>query len=140
MHRDLLRQVEPEPVEFVQRGAQQRGVVAVGSRDHAPDRDAVPIDHQGAFGALFSPVNRGTSRDFPAAGGFDDTAVDAEVVQLEPDDAVVRFQADLFQRVEDTGGDPFIPAGAQGGRRAGGIGDLGVGGAEDEDLDECVEG
>ncbi len=60
-------------------------------------------------------------------------------LEIESDDTVVEFQTDLFQLLEDASGDPLVPAGAQGGGRACRVGDLGIGGAEDEDLDELVE-
>lgn len=92
------------------------------------------LDQLRGRGHLVFPVNRGTACGFSATGGFDDAPVDAEVIQLESDDAVVELQANLLQSVEDADCDLFIPTGAQRGGRAGGIGDLGVGGAQDEDL------
>lgn len=88
---------------------------------------------------LVFPVNRGSPGDFATAGGFNEAFIDADVGQIESDDAVVGFQIDLFQLFENSGFDLFIPAGAQGGGRTGGICDLGIGSAWHEDCDELVE-
>lgn len=111
----------------------------VGPGDDASDRDPLPIGEQGAFGALLSTVYRGFAGGLPAAGSLDDAAIDNQVFQLEADDSVVGFEADLFKIEEDPGGDPFIPAASVSAGRAGGVADLFVGGAQDQDLDELVE-
>lgn len=93
----------------------------IRANDHTPQRDTVAVDQQGALGALFVPVNGGSAGDLPTTGGLDDAPVHTHVLQVESDDAVVVLQAQLLQLGEDPGLDPFIPAGAQGGGRAGGI-------------------
>ena len=89
------------------------------------------------------PCLERSTGDFPAAWppqrGFDDAPVDNDVVELEADDLVVGLEAQVLQAGEDASGDPLIAATAHGGGRAGGIGDLVVGGAQHEYLDELVE-
>ena len=91
----------------------------------------------------FVPCLERSTGDFPAAWppqrGFDDAPVDNDVVELEADDLVVGLEAQVLQAGEDASGDPLIAATAHGGGRAGGIGDLVVGGAQHEYLDELVE-
>ncbi|CBT77462.1 hypothetical protein AARI_32640 [Glutamicibacter arilaitensis Re117] len=72
----------------------------VRARGDAADRDAFPIGHQRAFGALFAAVCRGFSGDFAAARRFDQATVDDEVFQVQSDDPVVGLQADLLQVAE----------------------------------------
>ena len=96
------------------------------------------MDQRGAVGAEFAPVDRGFAGYLPA-GGFDDAPVHTQIFQIQPDEVVVELQAQLLELEEDAGVDRLVPAGPQGGRRAGRVGDLGVGGTEDEDLDELVE-
>ena len=95
--------------------------------------------HQRALGALLGAVHRGLSGGLAPARGFDDAPVDNDVVELEADDLVVGLEAQVLQAGEDASGDPLIAATAHGGGRAGGIGDLVVGGAQHEYLDELVE-
>jgi len=52
---------------------------------------------------------------------------------------LVGGQHQQAQLVGDPGGDPFVTAAAQGGRRAGGVGDPPIAAAEDQHLDELVE-
>ncbi len=75
----------------------------------------------------------------PPSGGLDDASVHTQILQVEADNPVIELQAQLFQSGEDTGGDPLIPPGPQSRGRAGRVGDLGIRGAEDKDLDELVE-
>ncbi|PKW14115.1 hypothetical protein A8926_1705 [Saccharopolyspora spinosa] len=93
---------------MVRSGCQQWGVVAVGPGQFAPERDAVALDQQGTFHALFASVDRRRSGDLAAARGFGDTPVDGDVFQQETDDAVVGLQYDLSELGEDTQLDPFI--------------------------------
>jgi hypothetical protein len=88
---------------------------------------------------LLAPVHRGFPGKLPAAGGLDDAPVHREVLQVQSDDSVVGFQAQLLQGGEDSSGDPFIAPPPDGGRRAGGVADLLVRGPQDEDLDQFVE-
>lgn len=143
MHGDVLGQARPqavvEPGESFRGGAQQGRVVAVRARDHTAQRNPAPIDQHRAFGALFAAVDRGPASGLAAAGCLDDAPVHGEVAKVLAHDPVVGLQAQLFQAGEESGADPFIAPGAQGGGRAGGIGDPGVGGPEDQDRDELVE-
>lgn len=113
--------------------------MTVGPGDHTPNRDTMTVTHQRPFSALFSPVNRGLAGSFTTTRSLNQTPIDAQIFKIESDDAVVGFQADLLQCVEDPGFDPFIPAGAQGDGRAGELSDLGIRGTEYEDLDELIE-
>ena len=77
---DVIRQ-RADLVEFVQRGGQQRGVVPVRRGQHPAQRDAVALDQEGAFHALFAAVDRAAAGAFPAAGGLGDAPVDGDVLQ-----------------------------------------------------------
>lgn len=46
--------------------------------------------------------------DLPTIGGLDDASVDAKVVQVESDDAVVVLQTQLLRLLEDSGGDLVV--------------------------------
>ena len=75
----------------------------------------------------------------PAAGGLGDAAVHGQVAEFEADHAVVGVQHQHLQGGEDAQVDPLVAAVADGGRRAGLVGDLAVAAAEHQDLDELVE-
>jgi hypothetical protein len=74
----------------------------------------------------------------PPQGGFD-AAVHGQVVQFQADHAVVGAQDQQLQRGEQPCGDPLVAPVAEGGGRAGGIGDLAVATAEHQDLGELIE-
>jgi hypothetical protein len=61
------------------------------------------------------------------------------VRQLQAEQLVIGGQHHQAQLLGDPGGDPFIAAAAQGGGRAGVVGDPAVAAAEHQDLDELVE-
>jgi hypothetical protein len=61
------------------------------------------------------------------------------VLQLQAVHPVVGGQCQAVELVGHPGGDPLVAAAAQGGRRAGAIGDAAVAAAEHQDLDELVE-
>jgi hypothetical protein len=113
--------------------------VPVGPGQHPAQRDAVALDQDRAFEALFAPVDRGGSGAFTPAGGFGDAAVDGDVLQEQSDDAVVGVAGDAGQRGEHAEGDPFVAAVPDRGRRAGGVGDALIRAAEPQDLQELVE-
>ena len=60
------------------------------------------------FGALFATVDRRSSGRFTATGCFNDAPINSDLVQVETDDRVVGFQADLLELVEDAGGGPIV--------------------------------
>jgi len=61
------------------------------------------------------------------------------VRQLQAEQLVIGGQHHQAQLVGDPGGDPFVAAPAQGGGRAGVVGDPAVAAAEHQDLDELVK-
>jgi hypothetical protein len=65
--------------------------------------------------------------------------VDGEVIKLQADDAVVGVQHQQLQGGEDAQADPVVAAVADGGRRAGLVGDLAVAAAKRQDLHQLVE-
>jgi len=89
--------------------------------------------------ALFTPIYWGFPGHFAPAGGFDDAAVDGDVLQVEADDLVVGIQADLLERLEHLGLDPLITSPPDRRGRTGTVSDLGISGAEDQDLNDLVE-
>jgi hypothetical protein len=102
--------------EFAQGGAQQWGVVAVCTGDHASEWDPCTVGQQRPLGALFAPVHRGLPGCLAATRCLDDAAVNGHIAEVEPNDPVVGLQAQLFKTVEDTGGDPLVAPVAEGGR------------------------
>ena len=89
--------------------------------------------------ALLAPVARAGPGDLPAAGRLGGAAVHRQVVQAQAEQAVVGGQHGQAQLLGHAGGDPFVAAAAQGGRRAGAIGDAAIPAAEHQHLDELVE-
>jgi hypothetical protein len=89
------------------------------------------------------PCSRRSTGDGPATspptGGFGDAAVHGDVVEHQPDDAVVGVEGDPFELREDPEPDPLVAAIADGGRRAGAVGDALVGAAEPQHLQQLVE-
>jgi hypothetical protein len=61
------------------------------------------------------------------------------MLQLQAEQLVIGGQHHQAQLVGHPGADPLIAAAAQGGRRAGGVGDAAVAAAEHQHLDELVE-
>jgi hypothetical protein len=61
------------------------------------------------------------------------------VLQFQPEQPVVGAKHRAPQPVGQAQADPLVTAAAQGGRRAGVVGDATVAAAEDQDLDELVE-
>jgi hypothetical protein len=61
------------------------------------------------------------------------------VRQLQAEQPVIGGQHQQAQLLGQAKGDPFVAAAAQGGGRAGGVGDPAVAAAEHQDLDEFVE-
>ena len=89
------------------------------------------------------PCLRRSTGDGPATspppGAFGDAPVDGDVVEQQPDDAVVGLAGDPGQLGEHPESDPLVAAVPDGGRRAGGVGDRLVGAAEPQHLDQLVE-
>jgi hypothetical protein len=108
--------------------------VAVGPGQDPAQGDAVALDQQRAFPALFAPVDRRWAGDLAATGGLGDAAVHGDLVEQQPDDAVVGVQRDLLELREHPELDPLVAAIADGGRRAGAVGDALVGAAESQHL------
>ncbi len=135
---DVIRQ-RADPVEFVQRGGQQRGVVPVRRGEHPAERDALSLDHAGALHAQLAAVDRARARAFPAAGRLGDAPVDGDVLQDQADDAVIGLPGDLLQVREDPGPDPLVAAFPDRGGTAGAVGDRRIGAAEPQDLDQLFE-
>jgi hypothetical protein len=75
----------------------------------------------------------------PPQGAFGDAAIHREVAELQADHLVICLQDEQLQGGKDPGGDPLVAAVADGGRRAGLVGDLAVATAEHQHLDELVE-
>ena len=90
----------PRSVEQVHGGRQQRGVVTVSAGQDPTQRDAVALDEYRPFHALLAPIRRGRAGDFAAAGGLGDAPIDGDVVEDQPDDAVVGLAGDAGQRAE----------------------------------------
>jgi hypothetical protein len=84
-------------------------------------------------------VHRAPPGVLAAAGGLGDTAVHGQVTQVQADHAVVGGQDQQLESGEQAELDPFVAAVADGGGRAGRIGDLAVAAAEHQGLDELVE-
>jgi hypothetical protein len=89
VHGDRGGQVEPEPAQLLQCGAQQGRVVPVGWGDHAAQRDPMAVGQHRSLGALLSPVNGGLPGGLTATRRLHQAAVHGEVAQLQADDAVV---------------------------------------------------
>jgi hypothetical protein len=68
-------------VESVQGRGQQQGIVPVGHGQNPAQRDAVALDEDRAFEALFAPVDRGGSSAFTSAGSLGDAAIHGDVLQ-----------------------------------------------------------
>jgi hypothetical protein len=85
---------------------------------------------------LLAAVDRAESGDLATAGRFGDAAIHAQVLHLQAEQSVVGGQHGQAQLLGDSGGDPFVAAAAQRGRRAAVVGDAAVAAAEHQDLDE----
>jgi hypothetical protein len=88
---------------------------------------------------LLAAVDRAESGDLATAGRFGDAAIHAQVLHLQAEQSVVGGQHGQAQLLGDSGGDPFVAAAAQRGRRAAVVGDAAVAAAEHQDLNELVE-
>jgi hypothetical protein len=88
---------------------------------------------------LLATIHRAGPGGLAAAGRLGDAAIHGQMVQLQAEQPLVGGQHRTAQLLGHTGTDPLVPAAAQGGRRAAGIGDTAVAAAEHQDLDELVE-
>lgn len=70
--------------------------------------DAISVGQNGTFGALLAAIYRRSINDFTATGRFDDTLINAYIIEYQPHDSVVVFQTDLFQGRKDSSGNPFV--------------------------------
>ena len=102
------------------------------------ERDSASIDEEGTFRALFSPIDRGSPGGCAAAGCFDDAPVHDQVCQVQSDHLLVSIKAELVEEGKQARIDPLVSAAPDRGRGTVRVGDLFVGGSEDEDLDELV--
>lgn len=143
MHGDCLGQTDAEPAfeasQLLQRGTQKHRVVPVGRRLHTTQWDPVTIGQQGTLGAQFPSIYRGFARFFTTARSLDQAAIDAHLLKVKPDDAVIGFQAQLLELVEDARLDPFVSSATDAGGRTRRVGDALIGGTQHQDLDELVE-
>ena len=76
---------------------------------------------------------------FSAAGGLGGAAVDGHIRQVQADHLLVGIQAGQLQPVEHAEADPLVAAAAHRRRRARGVGQPLVAGAEHQRLDELGE-
>lgn len=113
--------------------------MAVGPGRHCPKRDTLGLNDGGALAALLATVDWAARGGVAAAGGFGDAPVDGEVIKLQADHAVVGLQHQQLQGGEDAQADPVVAAVADGGSRAGLVGDLAVAAAKHQDLHQLVE-
>jgi hypothetical protein len=129
----------PDRGEGVQRHRQQPVVAVVGRGRHRPQREATRLGDHRALEALLAAVYRAWAGGLAAAGRLGGAAVHGQLLQLQAEQPVVGAKRRTAQLLGHAGGDPFIPAAAQGGRRAGVVGDPAVAAAKHQDLDELVE-
>lgn len=108
-----LGQEEPKPGQTLQRGPQQWGVVPIRSGQNDSDRQAVAFDEHGPFLSGLTTIGRVRSRVVATAGSFHTATINAEVIQVQADDAVEGLEHDLLEAAKHTVGDPFIAAASQ---------------------------
>jgi hypothetical protein len=125
MHGGPLRQ-RADHDQGVQGGGQQPVVTAVGPSRHHTHRDAACLGHRGTLQPLFPTVHRAGPGDLAAAGCLGDAAVHGQVRQLQAEQPVIGAKHRTAQLLGHPEGDPLVPAAAQGGSRAGVIGDAAV--------------
>jgi hypothetical protein len=113
--------------------------VAVGRRGDRAQRDAARVGNDRAFQALLATVDRARSGDLAAAGRLGDAPVHRQVVKFQTEQPVVGAKHGTPKPFGHPEGDPLVAAAAQGGRRAGLVGDATVAAAKHQDLDELVE-
>jgi hypothetical protein len=113
--------------------------VLVGRGRQGGQRDAARLDGDRTLQPLVAAVHRAGPGGLTAAGRLGDAAIHRQVRQLQAEQLVIGGQHEQAQLLGDPGGDPFIAAAAQGGGRAGVVGDAAVPAAEHQDLDELVE-
>ena len=102
-------------------------------------RDAARLDGHRALEPRLAPIDRAGPGSLAAAGRLGAAAIHRQVLQLQAEQSVMSGQHQQADLVGDAGADPLIPAAAQGGRRAGGVGDAAVAAAEYQHLDGLVE-
>jgi hypothetical protein len=113
--------------------------VAVGGCWHRSQRDARGLGGDRALEPLFAAVDRAATGELAAAGRLGGAPVDAQIVQLQAEHAVVGGHDQQVQVFGQAERDPFVAAAPQRGSRAGGVFDAAVAAAKDQDLDEPVE-
>jgi hypothetical protein len=102
-------------------------------------RHASCLDGDRALAALLAAVDRAGPGALTAAGCLGGAAVPCQVRQLQAQELVIGGQHHPTQLLCDPGGDPLVAAAAQGGGRAGVVGDAAGAAAEHQHLDELVE-
>jgi hypothetical protein len=88
---------------------------------------------------LLAAIDRAGPGGLAAAGRLGDAPVHGQALQFQPEQPVVGAKHREPQPFGKAQGDPLVAAAAQGGRRAGLVGDAAVAAAKDQDLDELVE-
>lgn len=72
--------------------------MTIGARRDQRQRQTAGIGHGGAFQPLLPAIHGRTACFLPAAGRFGDTAVDHDVVEVDPDQAVILVKRQPVQR------------------------------------------
>ena len=111
----------------------------MGGSGHRPERDAGRIDGQRALQALLAAIDGTAPRQLAAAGCLGDTAIDGDVVQRQPEQAVIGGE----HRVTKASSSPAAIHSSRRRRRVVAeqvrVGDALVGATEHEDLHKLVE-
>ncbi|NJC56437.1 hypothetical protein BKA07_003073 [Brevibacterium marinum] len=110
---NALGQEEPEPGQTLHGRPQQRGIVAIRTRQNNSDRQAVAFDEHGPFLSGLATIGRVRSGVVTTAGSLHTAAINAQVSQVQADDLIEGLEHDLLQASEHTVGDPFIAAASQ---------------------------
>src|SRR5699024_6692591 len=101
--------------------------------------NSAAVHEQRSLETRFAAVDRAASGVFSSARCFDDASVDHEVVQVEADGLVVGLEGQAVELFEDASAYPLVATGAHRGRRAGLVGVLLIGAAQDEARQKFVE-
>jgi hypothetical protein len=136
---DWLGGQRTDRTDGVQGRREQAVIAVVGRGRQRRQRDAGRLDRDRALEALLAAVHGAGSGDLAAAGCLGGAAVHRQLLQLQAEQLVIGAQHQQAQLLGDPGGDPFVAAAAQRGRRAAVVGDAAVAAAEHQDLDELVE-
>jgi hypothetical protein len=113
--------------------------VLVGRGRQGSQWDAGRLDRDRALEALLAAVHWAGPGGLAAAGCLGGAAVHRQLLQFQTEQLVIGSQHLQAESFGHPGADPLVPAAAQGGRRAGGVGDVAIPAAEHQHLDELVE-